>query len=301
MNSEWWRPEGMDLLTLEPPPAGLDAFAEPPSIGDPDEEEEGEASHMATRVRRAIAFIHTNLMEPITLSGLADVACYSPWHFDRMFQGRTGVPPMAYLTLARIASARRQITTTRHSIINVAYDVGYNSVGSFGKRFTALVGCSPTSLRHAADRFDRARFQARAAAAAELCAGYAGRACHGTVAFRGGESGFVFLALQHRGRMTPSPVTCAVARAPGPFAIPLPGSGDFELVAIGFPDGVADTALITQDEAPRARRNLSVMAVAGNARLALPLLLGAPTPDDVPIPPVFPLLLEQRFSEGEVH
>jgi AraC-like DNA-binding protein len=291
MNSELWHPGLDSMLAREPAEFTPDA-----RLAEIYRRDEPGISQMMVRIRRAIRFIHSHIMERITLADLADVACYSPWHFDRMFQRQIGVPPMAYLTLTRIAVARRQITVSAHSVINVAYDVGYNSVGSFGKRFTALVGCCPSSLREAAQRFERSRFAAIASLAATASAGFEGRACRGTVALEGGASGYVFLALQRRGRMTPYPLTCAVARAPGPFAIPIPGAGPFELVALGFPDDAEKGMLITQDDAPRTRREL--MLSGGDTRLPLPLLLGPPNPEDIPIPPVFPLLLDRRFSAG---
>src|ERR1700731_2143147 len=104
-------------------------------------------------VQGVIAYMQSHIGESLSLGRLSDVAGFSPWHLDRIFTRETGLATMRYLTLLRIEAAKNAALGSDRRIIEIAYDVGFNSLGSFGKRFTYLVGMSPRDLRKAADRF----------------------------------------------------------------------------------------------------------------------------------------------------
>ena len=111
-------------------------------------------------VQGVIAYMQSHISESLSLGRLSDVGGFSPWHLDRIFTRATGLATMRYLTLLRIEAAKNAALSTDRRIIEIAYDVGFNSLGSFGKRFTQLVGMSPRDLRKAADRFDIGRWKA---------------------------------------------------------------------------------------------------------------------------------------------
>jgi len=58
-----------------------------------------------------------------------------------------------YQRILRITTAIRLLLTTEISVTNICFDVGYNSLGTFIRRFTELVGRSPCQLRRAAANF----------------------------------------------------------------------------------------------------------------------------------------------------
>ena len=253
------------------------------------------AHHSYARVSRATEYMRKHFVDTITLNDLADIACYSPWHFDRLFQSQMGVTPMIFLMILRIAAARRKVTMTTDSIINIAYDVGYNSVGSFGRRFTTLVGTSPTDLRRAAKGFDRAH----CIAMMERASGHKTAPGPRGVGFlscapdldRQDLDGFGLITLRRRGQIGPLPLAYTVARVPGPFRITVPSEGNFELEVLYFPDAARDQRLLTQDDLPRAHRCLTLN---GGETVAVGRIeVERPTSNDLPIPPVFPLLLFQ--------
>ena len=94
----------------------------------------------ADMLDRVVGYMRANLTEPIRLKHLADIAHCSPWHFDRVFSHATGLSPMRFVSLSRIELAKLDVMRSDHRIIEIAFDSGYNSLGSFGKRFTELVG-----------------------------------------------------------------------------------------------------------------------------------------------------------------
>jgi AraC-like DNA-binding protein len=102
---------------------------------------------MDNAVERAIEYIRQRYGEPLTLAGIADSAMLSRFHFTRLFKKETGLTPGRFLAAVRIHHAKRLIDTTTLSIIEISYEVGYNSVGSFTNSFTASVGVPPGRFR----------------------------------------------------------------------------------------------------------------------------------------------------------
>ncbi len=105
-------------------------------------------------VERTIQAMHTHLQELQTLEDLASVACLSPSHFTRVFRRLIGVPPVEFLSALRFQEARRLLLTTPLKVIDICFEVGYTSTGSFTSRFTQLVGLSPRLLRQRAHAFE---------------------------------------------------------------------------------------------------------------------------------------------------
>src|ERR1700760_4201675 len=89
---------------------------------------------------RVILSMRECLDEPISLSDMADIACLSPYHFNRVFHQVTGLPPTKFLYALRLSTAKRLLLTTSLSVTDVCFEVGYNSLGTFTTRFTQLVG-----------------------------------------------------------------------------------------------------------------------------------------------------------------
>jgi transcriptional regulator GlxA family with amidase domain len=90
---------------------------------------------------------------------LASVSGVSEAHFSRSFKEAFGVPPHRYLLTRRIERAKALLRDTDTPIIDVAFQTGWQSLGTFGRTFRDVTGESPTELRereqaaaHALDR-----------------------------------------------------------------------------------------------------------------------------------------------------
>ncbi|HEY6412752.1 MAG TPA: AraC family transcriptional regulator [Edaphobacter sp.] len=105
-------------------------------------------------VERAIQAMHTHLHELLTLEDLASVAYLSPSHFNRVFRRLIGIPPVEFLSALRFQMARRLLLTTPLKVIDICFEVGYTSPGTFTSRFTQMVGLSPRLLRQRAYAFE---------------------------------------------------------------------------------------------------------------------------------------------------
>ncbi len=105
---------------------------------------------MNTAVERAIKFICERYSEPLSLADVAKSAILSRFHFSRIFRDATGVTPGRFLSAVRIYQAKRMLLNTPTNITDIAFAVGYNSLGSFCNHFTESVGVSPGRFRRIA-------------------------------------------------------------------------------------------------------------------------------------------------------
>ncbi|MFY1636740.1 helix-turn-helix transcriptional regulator [Solwaraspora sp. WMMB335] len=68
-----------------------------------------------------------------------------------MFRSKTGTSPGRFLTAIRLYKAKHLLLETDMSVTDIAYAVGYNSLGTFISRFTRSVGISPARYRWLAE------------------------------------------------------------------------------------------------------------------------------------------------------
>ena len=78
---------------------------------------------------------------------LARVSGVSEAHFARSFKEAFGIPPHRYLLTRRIEQAKTLLRDTDLSITEIAFQTGWNSLGTFGRTFRDVTGESPGELR----------------------------------------------------------------------------------------------------------------------------------------------------------
>ncbi len=94
-------------------------------------------------LKQVIQFIEHNYDQQLTLSDLASEAGMSPKYFCRYFHAMTNRTPMNYLNYYRIEMACVLLTTTTHSITEIAFDCGFNDLNYFIRCFKKYKGISP--------------------------------------------------------------------------------------------------------------------------------------------------------------
>ncbi len=85
--------------------------------------------------------------DDLDVATLARIAVMSSSHFIRRFRAVFGETPHRYLQRRRIERACALLRTTDSPVLEIALSVGYDSPGTFGRTFTRVVGCSPTTYR----------------------------------------------------------------------------------------------------------------------------------------------------------
>ncbi len=99
------------------------------------------------RLGRVRALLAARPEAAIDLEAMARAACFSKFHFLRLFRQAYGETPMRYLARLRLARARTLLETTGRSVTEVCLEVGYESPPSFSLAFRRQVGMPPLAYR----------------------------------------------------------------------------------------------------------------------------------------------------------
>jgi AraC-like DNA-binding protein len=78
---------------------------------------------------------------------LAAVSGVSAAHFARAFKQAFGAPPHRYLLTRRVERATTLLRDTDLPITEIAFQVGWESLGTFGRTFRDITGESPGEFR----------------------------------------------------------------------------------------------------------------------------------------------------------
>ena len=184
-------------------------------------------------VERVILSMREHLAEPLSLPEMAKIACLSPFHFDRVFHQTTGIPPVQFLYALRIEAAKRLLLTTSQSVTDVCYEVGYNSIGTFTKRFTQLVGLPPREFRSLAGKLSISLLESWCHRPEDFFS--AGACITGQVVTPASFAGVVFLGLFPTAIPQSNPVAGTLLTSAGPYHIgPMP-DGKYYVFAAAFP------------------------------------------------------------------
>ena len=105
------------------------------------------AESYARRLQRVSAHIWAHLDEPMNLAELAEIACFSPYHFHRIYRSVLGETVAETLTRLRLQRAARQLAWQDQPIAQVARAAGYASTAAFSRAFRASYGRSPAAFR----------------------------------------------------------------------------------------------------------------------------------------------------------
>lgn len=105
------------------------------------------------RIHRVMDHIERHLDERLTLEDLARVACFSPFHFHRIFTGCVGETLYQFVQRLRLERAAGQLLQNpRKSITAVALDCGFGSSAAFARAFRSGFGTSASAWRAAGSK-----------------------------------------------------------------------------------------------------------------------------------------------------
>ena len=77
---------------------------------------------------------------PLDLEQISSEACLSRFHFLRLFRRAFNTTPHQYLTQRRIEKAKELLSSSRLTVTDVCFEVGFESLGSFSSLFHKHVG-----------------------------------------------------------------------------------------------------------------------------------------------------------------
>jgi AraC family transcriptional regulator len=99
------------------------------------------------RLKRVTEYIHEHLDQHLTLAQLGAVVFMSPYHFARLFQHSTGLPPHRFVVRARIDHAATLLAAPDLSISQISRVVGFRSPSHFATVFHRIKGVTPSEYR----------------------------------------------------------------------------------------------------------------------------------------------------------
>ncbi len=99
------------------------------------------------RLCRARAFMDACYDLPLDLEQISREACFSRYHFIRLFRRAFDQTPHQYLTRRRIERAKELLASSRLTVTDVCFEVGFQSLGSFSSLFHKYVGHAPVAYR----------------------------------------------------------------------------------------------------------------------------------------------------------
>ncbi|EPR09493.1 AraC family transcriptional regulator [Ruminiclostridium papyrosolvens] len=99
------------------------------------------------RMNNAMDYIEGNLADEISYEKVAQIACCSTYHFQRMFSYITNVPLSEYIRRRRLTLAAFELQTSDIKVIDTAIKYGYESPEAFSRAFKNLHGVMPSSAR----------------------------------------------------------------------------------------------------------------------------------------------------------
>jgi AraC-like DNA-binding protein len=99
------------------------------------------------RMLRARDEMDRRYAEPLDVPTLAGIAHLSVSQFGRVFKEVYGETPHRYLQRRRVERAMTLLRQTDRPVTDIAWDVGFASLGTFSRTFSNVVGCAPTEFR----------------------------------------------------------------------------------------------------------------------------------------------------------
>jgi AraC family transcriptional regulator len=102
----------------------------------------------ARRIADALRRIEAEAGENLALADLAREAAMSPYHFLRTFRQVVGLTPHQFVLHTRLHRAAVRLRRSDEAVSAIAFDLGFNDLSTFNRRFRRVTGLSPTAYRN---------------------------------------------------------------------------------------------------------------------------------------------------------
>lgn len=98
-------------------------------------------------LNHALEYIEEHLDSEIELERVAQLACCSSFHFQRMFSYMANVSLAEYIRRRRMTKAAFDLQNTTDKVVDIALRYGYDSPTSFNRAFQSVHGFAPSVAR----------------------------------------------------------------------------------------------------------------------------------------------------------
>src|SRR5688572_16997141 len=105
--------------------------------------------HYGARLERVHRYLSEHLDDDVDLERLASVACFSPFHFHRIYHALQGETVAETVRRQRLHRAALELIDGVLPIARVAERAGYGSQAAFTRAFRSAYGAPPAAYRTA--------------------------------------------------------------------------------------------------------------------------------------------------------
>ena len=109
---------------------------------------QGQKDHEDEQIKKVQDFIESNFREKITVDELADKIALGRRNFERRFKKATSNTVLEYIQRVKIEAAKMSLETSRDSVNEIMYAVGYSDTKAFRTIFKKITGLSPIEYRN---------------------------------------------------------------------------------------------------------------------------------------------------------
>ena len=99
------------------------------------------------KLKTVLKYIEEHYKEKISVTSAASLTGYSESHFMRYFKQLMGVSFVSYLNDYRLIMAARLLLYSEESIMEIAFDVGFENLSNFNRFFRKKYGMTPRQYR----------------------------------------------------------------------------------------------------------------------------------------------------------
>lgn len=108
----------------------------------------GQKSHGDEMVMRVQDYLENNFSEKISMEKLSEKFTVGRRNFDRRFIKATGNTPVEYLQRIKVESAKKELESSRKTVNEVMYAIGYTDIKAFREIFRRFTGLSPLEYKN---------------------------------------------------------------------------------------------------------------------------------------------------------
>ncbi|MDA3615496.1 AraC family transcriptional regulator [Polluticaenibacter yanchengensis] len=104
-------------------------------------------SYKTSCVDMAISYMKDRINDNISLEEISRANNYSVSRFSNLFKQKTGYAPIDYFIQLKMQKACQELDFTEEPIKNIAYNLGFDDPYYFSRRFSKVIGVSPSKYR----------------------------------------------------------------------------------------------------------------------------------------------------------
>ena len=99
------------------------------------------------RIKKVTRYIDDHIYDSLRLKDLSAIACFSEYHFHRVFVACLGMTVQEYISVQRLSKAAILLLKSNYRITDIALETGYETVSSFTQTFKKYFNTTPSRFR----------------------------------------------------------------------------------------------------------------------------------------------------------